>query len=162
MKVANVQAISEWNDASKGSPVRSFFKRMTFTFENAADVVFCLHDRVIEEAVGTRYVLLHAFRCGVIENGKQCIHYEDDCNHIVNRYNTAEGEHAERIGSVYDQARKQQDDDGCGLQPVPEAPIRLIHVNSFGSFLSPSLFPRRDVSQCPMASYTEKGADKHQ
>src|SRR5690606_1472289 len=129
---------------------RRLFKWMRLTLEDSADVIFRLYHCIVEETIRARNIFLHAVCGNMIEDREQGVDYQHNCNHVMDRDHAAERERAEDIWSMDDQAGEEQDDDGKGLKPVPEATVRIIHVHTFGSRWTFGLLPRCEVSQRPM------------
>ena len=105
---------------------------MSLALEDAGDVVLRLHNGIIEEAVGMRDELPNLVGDKMIEDREYGVDHEDDRDDIVDGHHAGEGERAEDVGPMDDQTCQQQDDDGCGLEPVPEAAIEFVHVNALG------------------------------
>ncbi len=122
---------------------------MRLALEDAGEVIFRLYDRIVKEAIGARDELAHAVGGDVIEEREHRIDHQDDGQHIVDGHHATEGEDAEDLRSVDDQAGEQQEDDGDGLQPVPEAAIGLVHVNRLGLHRTLGLFSCSDIPRVP-------------
>ena len=88
---------------------------MSFTLENASDVILCLHDGIIEEAIRTWNEFLHPFGRDVVEDREHGIDHQDRSDNVMYRNYSAERECPEDIRPVDDQTGEQQDDDGDGL-----------------------------------------------
>src|SRR5690349_24883991 len=66
-------------------------------------------------------------------------------------YYTAEGKRAKYVWPMDDQTGEQQDDDRDGLQPVPEATVGIVHVNTIGLRGHFWLSPRVEKPKSPMS-----------
>jgi hypothetical protein len=65
----------------------------------------------------------------VIEGGEGRVQHHDDGDGVVDPDRGVEAEESESAGKVHLETGDEQDEDGHGLEPVPEALVGRVHVD---------------------------------
>ena len=104
---------------------------------------------------------------GQVIKKSQCrVDQQDEPEHIVHLNDISETEHAENMRLVDDQSGAQQDQDGAGLQPMPEPFVTVVHVDRpGGSRLAgmPQSTPALEVvPRQGMSGNAQRNSEEHQ
>ena len=143
--------------------LRHFFEGMRFALENTVQVEFGLHDGLVEEAVRMGNELADLTADQVVEQRERGVDHQQGSQDVVQHHHVAEAEDAKHVRAVDDQAGEQQQDDGEGLQPVPEALVHGVHVDLLQLWFGRAIFAGWSRSaSLPCAEHRAEHAHKEQ